>query len=100
MQNERIELHADAILDARNAWKWYKRRSSSAADGFMRELDPAMALIEQSPTQWPGHRYGTRRFVLRRFPFSLVYRILPDESILIVAVAHGRRRPDYWYERD
>ena len=39
-----------------------------------------------------------RRFPLRRFPFSIVYRIDGDR-LHIIAVAHRRRRPGYWRQR-
>jgi toxin ParE1/3/4 len=41
---------------------------------------------------------GTRRFVLRRFPFSIIY--LDDPEVRsIVAVAHSKRKPGYWKVR-
>jgi toxin ParE1/3/4 len=42
--------------------------------------------------------YGTRRFVLHRFPFSVVYLDEADE-LNIVAVAHNKRKPGYWKAR-
>jgi toxin ParE1/3/4 len=39
-----------------------------------------------------------RRFVMRRFPFSIVYYIV-DDIVRVVAVAHGKRRPGYWRVR-
>jgi hypothetical protein len=42
--------------------------------------------------------YSTRRFLFRRFPFSLIY-FIQETSILVVAVAHGRRKPGYWNNR-
>lgn len=41
---------------------------------------------------------GCRRFPLRRFPFALIYRIDGD-LLRILAVAHRRRRPGYWSQR-
>ena len=52
----------------------------------------------QSPRRWPGYLYGTRRFVLHRFPFSIIYLDEPD-GVTIVAVAHNKRRPGYWKRR-
>jgi hypothetical protein len=51
--------------------------------------------IGEAPERWPAHLHGTRRFMLRRFPFSVVYR--PHEDFVeVVAVAHAKRRPGYW----
>lgn len=41
---------------------------------------------------------GLRSTLLRRFPFSLIYA-LESDGILIVSVAHHRRRPGYWRSR-
>jgi hypothetical protein len=40
----------------------------------------------------------TRRALVARFPYQVVYRIRPGE-IVIVAVAHLKRRPGYWKNR-
>jgi len=40
----------------------------------------------------------TRRVLVHRFPYQVVYRLTASE-ILIVAVAHLKRRPGYWKDR-
>ncbi len=91
--------YLDAALDeAEFAARWYAERSASAAAGFADELDAAIAAIEQFPEAWPAYDHGTRRYLLRRYPFSVVYRV-EAERILIAAVAHGHRRPGYWKSR-
>jgi toxin ParE1/3/4 len=44
------------------------------------------------------HHHGTHRFLLQRFPYEIVYKIYPD-VVLIIAVAHNKRRPGYWRHR-
>jgi len=39
-----------------------------------------------------------RRFLFTRFPYSFVYGI-DEETIVVIAVAHQRRKPDYWSDR-
>ena len=43
---------------------------------------------------------GTRRARLEGFPYAVVYRELSAEEIEIVAVAHLRRGPKYWANRE
>ena len=93
-----LEYLAEALVEADAAARWYAQRSLSAAAGFADEIDAAVAAIDQSPEAWPPFAHGTRRYLLRRYPFSVIYRIERDR-ILIVAIAHGRRRPDYWASR-
>src|SRR6266478_2872838 len=62
------------------------------------KLNRAMTLITGALQRWPAAVHGTRRFLLQRFPFSVVYREFPSK-IQVVAVAHGHRRPGYWKSR-
>ncbi len=93
-----VEFHPDAVAEARAAFQWYRARNERAAELFLTELDLAVERIAENPERWPRYLQGTRRFVLRRFPFGVVYRQIGD-SIQVVAVAHGRRKPGYWRKR-
>src|ERR1043166_5795064 len=93
-----IEILPGARNDLRGAYDWYFQRNPAAATSFLAEIERAIATLSDNPLMWPSYVEGTRRCVLRRFPFSIIYRV-KDSSILIVAVAHGRRRPGYWRSR-
>ena len=93
-----VEIHPEAVDEASAARRWYAERSSTAAQAFEAELDHAVFAIADAPSRWVRHIANTRRFVLQRFPFSVVYFELPG-SVLILAVAHGNRRPGYWRTR-
>ena len=77
---------------------WYAQRSTDASVEFIDAVLEGFANISQAPKRWPNYLYGTRRFVLRSFPFSIVYLDDPD-MLTIVAIAHSKRRPGYWKER-
>lgn len=94
----RIEFHPAAIDEARAAHAWYELRNPHAAESFLAEIDRAISLIAVDPLRWPAYRFGTRRLVLRRFPFVLVYRATADSAV-VFAVSHTRRRPGYWRGR-
>jgi plasmid stabilization system protein ParE len=98
MAGERLEIHPEALEEIKSAVRWYRERSESAAVRFVEEFDEAVALIAQSPNRWPGGRNGTRKLVLRRFPFAVIYRP-GTATIQVLAVAHGQRRPGYWRGR-
>jgi len=93
-----VNVHPEAIAEARAAYGWYRERNESAAEAFLAELDRALELISEGPMRWPVYLHGTRHFLLRRFPFAVVYRET-GETIQIVAIAHGRRKPGYWKDR-
>ena len=73
-------------------------RSTQAADGFYEELFRAVDVVRERPGLFAPYLHGTRRVVLDRYPFLVIYRELP-RKIQIVAVAHAKRRPGYWAKR-
>ncbi len=76
----------------------HAERSQQAADAFQEELQDAGRAIQQIPTRWANYLFGTRRYLMKRYPFVVVYRLAADR-IEIMAVAHGRRKPGYWKRR-
>ena len=93
-----VEYVAEALEEAEAAARWYAARSAVAARRFSEEMDAAEPAIAAHPNAWPPYDHGTRRYLLRRFPFSVIYAAHSDR-IVILAVAHGRRRPGYWQDR-
>ena len=91
--------HVEALSDAQNARDWYAARSPLAARGFLLELADAVEAVLEAPERWPTGKGSARRYVFRhKYPFTLVYRVAGGQ-VEIVAVAHHRRRPDYWHGR-
>lgn len=93
-----LEYLDEAVIDAEEAARWYAERSPSAAIRFSLELDDAETAILDRPEAWPAVGAENRHYLLRRFPFSVVYPVEPLK-VVIVAVAHARRRPGYWKHR-
>lgn len=98
MSAKRVEYHQGALADVKSAVAWYRKRSPRAASDFVEELRRATDTIRETPERWPLGKDDTRRFLLWRFPFAIIYS--EQESVVTVwAVAHGSRRPDYWAHR-
>jgi plasmid stabilization system protein ParE len=93
-----LEYLEQALEEAEGAARWYAERSAAAAAAFSEEIDEAESAIARLPDAWPRFDHNTRRYLLRRFPFSVIYRV-EHRRVLIVAVAHARRRPGYWQSR-
>jgi len=76
----------------------YASAATGLGDEFIDEVERAVERIVTFPDHGSPHLAGTRRVVLRRFPFDVVY-LSDSEPIVIVAIAHHRRSPGYWRDR-
>lgn len=93
-----ISFHPDAIEEALSAALWYRERSPSTAERFIAEVNRVLDTILDAPLRWPISARGTRRVKLPCFPYLVIYRA-EENRVLILAVAHGHRRPGYWKNR-
>lgn len=98
MSGARVELLPEAQLEIEEAIDWYLARSVRAAEGLLRELDRGFDRIRRSPSACPSFEAETRRYILAKYPYSIIFRQSP-ERFEIVAVAHHKRRPRYWIAR-
>jgi len=98
MAAKALQIHPAALEELKSATAWYLDRSETAALNFVAEVDRAIGLVVESPGRWPKGEHSTRRFVLQRFPFAIVYREKAT-AVQVLAVAHGHRQPGYWKER-
>lgn len=84
--------------DVLAAVEFYEAEAPGLGADFLAMLRHAIDVVSSTPEIGSRYAAGTRRIILQRFPFSLIYEITPDQ-LLVVAVAHHRRRPDYWQQR-
>jgi plasmid stabilization system protein ParE len=94
-----VRFHRLAAQEYIRAFGWYARRSPGAAQRFRDALDEAVRRIAGAPQSWPIFRGPYRWVRAGRFPYILYYRLVSSTDILILAVAHQRRRPGYWVRR-
>lgn len=88
-------LHPEAETDLREAAEFYKQRAgTSLSRALLEEFDHAVNILPQHPKLGAPWRHNTRMHVLKRFPYSLIYKVSDGEGS-IVAVAR-QSRPGYW----
>jgi plasmid stabilization system protein ParE len=93
-----VVFHELAEADLATAFVWYSQRSSSAADELWQEIRRTIEAIARNPAQFARFDENARGGLVRRFPFRIVYRY-DSSRILILAVAHVKRRPGFWHDR-
>lgn len=98
MATRRLSLHPDADKDLSEGLSFYLQHSRVAAERFLDEVESAFERIRNRPESSAFYRLGMRRYVIPRFPYSIVFRATLRE-IQVFAVAHAKRRPAYWRKR-
>ncbi len=77
---------------------YYEGKEAGLGLRFRNEVKIAIDFISKHPDTPRLRPRGYRRFNLRTFPHYVAY-VTRDETIWVVAIAHGHRRPDFWMGR-
>jgi plasmid stabilization system protein ParE len=93
-----LEFLPEAAAEVTAAVKYYEARVPGLGARFRREVESACSAIVQHPLLWRERVGGYRRVNLPGFPYYIAF-FLRDELILVAAVGHAGRHPDYWKER-
>ena len=94
-----FELDDFAEAEFYNIVDYYKQFDRSLSSDFIQEFDRAIQRLLDFPKAGSPYLHGTKRIILRRFPYAIVYKIYRNEVIVAHAVMHMRRKSDYWKER-
>lgn len=92
-------LHPDAVQDLNNAALYYQKQAGNPlSQALFVEFERSVGRLIQHPLLGAKWRRGKRRFVMARFPYSIIYVVTNDE-LRILAFAHQSRSPSYWQSR-
>ena len=86
-----------AALEISDAKEYYNLQQPRLGDSFKKDVQNAIDTILSFPQLYPEVSDSLRRCVLHRFPYTIFYSI-EDGTIIILSVAHQRRKPYYWIE--
>lgn len=92
------EFLPEAEKELREAARYYENEAPGVGIAFIVELHKTVASIVDNPFAAQTVRKCIRKKVLSRFPFNVLYSV-EEEAVVIVAVAHQKRRPTYWRRR-
>ena len=77
---------------------WYEDRREGLGEDFLKEVGAAIELAVESPLVYPIIHRQTRRILVRRFPYGLLYRVVKS-VVVFVACFHTSRSPNVWKSR-
>lgn len=87
-----------AEVEMIEAAMYYEEQAGELGNLFLSTLEDAVSNICANPKAWPIISRDIRKRIVSRFPYSILYRI-DYRDIVILAIMHQRRRPDYWIGR-
>ena len=93
-----VRFHDEARAEVAHETVYYNAVSKALAEQFVKAVEDAVALASEFPAMGSKHKYGTRRFYPKKFPFSIVY-IERGQEVYVLALAPFARKPGYWRAR-
>jgi plasmid stabilization system protein ParE len=87
-----------AELELDQAIRWYELQRPGLGDALLNEVLAAADRIVRYPDAWQPLGEDIRRYRLSRFPYGVIYAI-ESGDIIVLAIAHLHRKPDYWRDR-
>jgi plasmid stabilization system protein ParE len=93
-------FHPDTLEEIKSSFDWYQEQVEGLGHDFVQELDEAFNSIQSLHTTWPKMGQFHRRFILSRFPYSVIYKNVDVDKIFVVAIMHNQRKPGYWNDRN
>jgi plasmid stabilization system protein ParE len=94
----KVVVRSEARQELLAAQIWFETKSPGLGFEFARSTAAAVESALRNPFAYAEIEIGCRRILLRRFPYTLIYRIRNDE-LLLVAVFHQRRQLEAWRDR-
>ena len=92
-------FHPIARRELEEAIDYYNAERQGLGSEFREEVQRVLALLTRFPRLGQPVRGSVRRMMLSRFPYHIYYRLLASDHLRILAVAHNRRRSEYWAGR-
>jgi plasmid stabilization system protein ParE len=92
-------FHEDAALDIEESVAFYRYEAGvNVATSFVDEVERVLGLLSQNSSLGRRVTNKVRKFGLTTFPYSVVYWVFEGE-LIVLAVAHHSRKPNYWRNR-
>ncbi|RCJ39849.1 addiction module toxin RelE [Nostoc punctiforme NIES-2108] len=96
----RIVFHPLAEQELVDVASYYEEQNQGLGLDYLTEVEGAINLLMRYPAAGVVVRGFVRRLILPKFPYSLLYRVVDDDLIRILAIAHHKRKPVYWIGRE
>ena len=94
----RVRFGAEALAELAEAAAQYEAVRAGVGGDFVEEIESIADEIRERPASFPEIVPGYRRALASVFPYAVVF-VVDGDDVRILAIAHQRRRPEYWRGR-
>jgi plasmid stabilization system protein ParE len=94
----KVRFYNVAAREFDAAVEYYEIKQRGLGNRFHTAVEAALGRIKQFPRAYPPFSKRTRRCLVGKFPYGIIYQ-LHAEEILIIAIAHFHQKPEYWASR-
>jgi len=94
----RIEFLPEAKQELEDAIDFYELQVKGLGTIFKSIAKSTIKRVATFPTAWSEIKPSIRRCIMHKFPYNVLYSIEKD-YILIIAISHHHREPNYWIRR-
>ncbi len=95
----KVIFDPDAMAEFLEAVKYYEDNKKGLGVRYRQVIETGVHKITKLPFLYRFIHPPFRRYLLQKFPYAIIYSIEPDH-IRIIAIAHTKRKPDYWLKRN
>jgi plasmid stabilization system protein ParE len=88
----KVVIGPEAENDLKKAFSWYEDKRNGLGYDFLLQVDAGIRFIERNPEIYPTGYRGTRKHLIKRFPYKIIY-LVEEQRIIILGVLHGKRSP-------
>lgn len=78
--------------------EYYNKIEVGLGIEFVKEVYKTIQIILQFPQAGSPLSKNSKRCLVNRFPYGVIYQHQKDE-IFIIAVMHLNKKPNYWHQR-
>lgn len=94
----RVIVRPEVEDDLKGAFFWYEDKRVGLGHDFLLQVNAGLNFIMRNPVIHPIEYKGARKHIVKRFPYKIIY-FVEQEKIIVLAVLHGKRRPDLLKKR-
>jgi len=94
----KLIIRSEAENDLKEAFSWYEGRREGLGHEFLSQVKAGLTSIEKNPKTFPQEYKETRKCLIKRFPYKIIY-IIEKSKVVVLAIVHHRRSPDLIMKR-